>query len=66
VTEIGQSAPGGSFSNSANLGGSITGGLSALDAGNDPVTLYATGTDGRPYADPQSIPGGAYVGWAVI
>jgi hypothetical protein len=61
-----QSTPGGSFSNSANLGGSIAGGLTALDAHNDTVTLYATGTDGRQYADRQSIPGGAYLGWAVI
>ena len=61
-----QSTPGGSFSNSANLGGSIAGGLAALDAYNDTVTLYATGTDGRQYADRQSTPGGAYLGWAVI
>jgi hypothetical protein len=61
-----QSAPGGAFTGSANLGGSIAGGMAALAVGNDTVSLYATGTDGRQYGDRQVSPGGAYSGWAVI
>jgi hypothetical protein len=61
-----QSAPGGSFSNNANLGGSITGVLAALNADNDTVSLYATGSNGRQYADREAVPGGAYLGWTVI
>jgi hypothetical protein len=61
-----QSAPGGAFTGNANLGGSIAGGMAALAAGNDTISLYATGTDGRQYGDLQVSPGGAYSGWAVI
>jgi hypothetical protein len=40
--------------------------MAALAVGNDTVSLYATGTDGRQYGDRQVSPGGAYSGWAVI
>jgi hypothetical protein len=40
--------------------------MAALAAGNDTISLYATGTDGRQYADRQATPGGAYLGWTVI
>jgi hypothetical protein len=40
--------------------------MATLGAGNDMISLYATGTDGRQYGDRQAIPAGAYTGWAVI
>ncbi len=61
-----QSAAGGPFGNSANLGGQIAGGMTALVVGNDAVSLYGTGANGRQYGDRQATAGGAFGGWAVI
>jgi len=59
-----QSVAGGPFNGSAALGGRMAGNLAGLLASGG-VSLYATGTNGRQYADRGTAPG-SFSGWAVI
>ena len=63
-----QSVADGPFNGSAALGGRMAANLAGLPAGapaSGGVWLYATGTNGRQYADRGTAPG-SFSGWAVI
>jgi hypothetical protein len=63
-----QSVADGPFNGSAALGGRMAAGLAGLPAGgpvSGGVSLYATGTNGRQYADRGTAPG-SFGGWVVI
>jgi hypothetical protein len=61
-----QSVAGGPFSASANLGGQVTPGMAALVVGDDAVSLYVTGINGRQYSSSQATAGGAFGGWRSV
>jgi hypothetical protein len=60
-----QSVADGPFNHSAALGGHMAGDLAGLAGVSPEVSLYATGTNGRQYADQGAAPG-SFAGWVVI
>ncbi len=60
-----QSVADGPFNGSAALGGHMAGDLAGLAGPSPAVSLYATGTNGRQYADRGAAPG-SFTGWVVI
>jgi hypothetical protein len=63
-----QSVAGGPFNGSAALGGRMAGDLAGVPMGGPAVggvSLHATGTNGRQYADRGTAPG-SFAGWVVI
>jgi hypothetical protein len=60
-----QSVADGPFNGSAALGGHMAGDLAGLAGASPAVSLYATGTNGRQYADRGAAPG-SFTGWVAI